>query len=122
MGFYFNYRLVKKILCSGASLAYNPNMQLSKDQVKKVAKLANLPISEEEEETYSKQLSAIIDYIEQLKSVKTEGVEPTYNVTGKFSVEAKDEIQESLSQEEALKNSSNIRQGFFVTKGVFEEE
>lgn len=96
-------------------------MQLTKDRVKKVAKLANLPISEEEEEIYSKQLSAIIDYIEQLKSVDTEGIEPTYNVTGKFNVEAKDEVVESISQEDALKNSPNTKNGFFVTKGVFED-
>lgn len=97
-------------------------MQLTATQVKKVAKLANLPISKEEEEIYAKQLSAIIDYIEQLKSVDTKGVEPTYNVTGKMNVEAPDEVTESLSQEEAVMNGSNVKNGYFVTKGVFEEE
>lgn len=96
-------------------------MKLTRDQVKKVAKLANLPISNQEEEMYSKQLSAIIDYIEQLKSVDTEGVKPTYNTTGKSSIEAKDKVVDSLTQEEALQNASNSKNGFFVTKGVFEE-
>lgn len=97
-------------------------MKLSKDQVKKVAKLANLPLTEVEEETYSDQLSKILDYIDQLNSVNTNGVEPTYNVTGQSNVMREDEMAESLSQDEALQNSSNSKNGLFVTKGVFNEE
>lgn len=104
-----------------ASIGYNPSMQLTREQVRKVAKLANLPMSEKEEEVYAKQLSVIIDYIDQLQKVDTEGVEPTFNVSGKVNVEGKDEITPSLSQQEALANASSKRQGFFVTKGVFEE-
>lgn len=92
-----------------------------KIDVKKVAKLANLPLSEAEEEKYSDQLSKILDYIDQLDSVDTSGVEPTYNVSGLENVMAKDEIKESLSQDDATKNGAQVKDGFFVTKGVFEE-
>ena len=89
--------------------------------MQKVAKLANIPVSEEEVEKYSDQLSKILDYIDQLNSVDTAGVEPTFNITGLSNVLRDDEVGESLSQEEALKNTSQKKEGFFVTKGVFEE-
>lgn len=95
-------------------------MKLSRDQVKKVSKLANLPIPIEAEEKYSEQLSKILDYIDTLNKVHTENVEPTFNVTGNSNVLAEDEIKESLSQEKVLQNATNKKEGFFVTKGVFE--
>ena len=96
-------------------------MKLNPQQVQKVAKLANIPVSEEEVEKYSDQLSKILDYIDQLNSVDTAGVEPTFNITGLSNVLRDDEVGERLSQEEALKNTSQKKEGFFVTKGVFEE-
>ncbi|MDO8498335.1 MAG: Asp-tRNA(Asn)/Glu-tRNA(Gln) amidotransferase subunit GatC [bacterium] len=96
-------------------------MKLTADQVKKVAKLANLPLSDEEIEKYSGQLSKILDYIDQLNSADTSEVEPTFNVTGLSNVLREDKVGESLPQEEALQNASQVKDGFFVTKGVFEE-
>lgn len=97
-------------------------MKLTLDQVKKVAKLANLPLSNEEEEKYADQLSNILDYIEQLNKVDTSNVEPTFNVTGQSNVMREDETSICLSQEEALLNAPKKKNGMFETKGVFEEE
>ncbi len=97
-------------------------MKLSPDQVKKVAKLANLPIKDSEIEKYSHQLSAILDYIDQLKEIDTEKVTPTYNVSSKNTVLRPDEISQSLPQDEVLKNASQTERGFFKTKGVFSDE
>ncbi len=97
-------------------------MRLTKDEVKKVAKLANLPLSDEEEEKYSQQLSKILDYIEQLNSVNTDGVEPTFNVSGQENVVRADEPVASLTQDEALQNAPQRENGFFVTKRVLGEE
>lgn len=96
-------------------------MKLTSDQVKKVAKLANLPLTTEEEEKYSEQLSQILDYIDQLNQVDTSNIEPTFNVTGLNNVMRKDETVVSLSQEEALSNASKKNDDMFETKGVFEE-
>lgn len=82
-------------------------MKLISDQVKHVAKLANLSISEAEEKKYSKQLSKILDYIEQLNQVDTLEVEPQFNVTGLANVMRSDEYLLGLSQEEALQNAPN---------------
>jgi len=97
-------------------------MSLSRNQVKHVAKLANLPLTPQEEEKYSQQLSKILDYIDQLNSVDTKNVEPTFNVSSQSNVEAKDEIGECLSQADTLSNAPKKQDGFFVTKGVFQEE
>jgi len=96
-------------------------MKLSIDQVKKVAKLANLPLNPSEEEKYSKELSAILDYIDKLNSVNTDSIEPTFNVTGQSNIFAEDITDKSLSQGEAVKNASSEEKGLFITKGVFEE-
>lgn len=97
-------------------------MKLTKDQVKHVAKLANLPLSSEEEEKYSEQLSKILEYVEQLNKVDTSDVEPTFNVSEQANIEAEDKLDECLSQEDALSNIPHKNNGFFVTKGVFEDK
>lgn len=98
-------------------------MKLTKNQVKHVAKLANLPLSSEEEEKYAEQLSKILEYIDQLNSVDTKDVEPTFNVSGQVNVLAKDEIGDcALPQVDALSNAPKKQEGFFVTKGVFDSE
>ena len=93
-------------------------MKLSTDQVKEVAKLANLPLTFEEEGLYSEQLSKILDYIEQLNQVDTSGVEPTFNVSGQVNVYHQDETIAGISQEEALSNTSQKEKGMFVVKRV----
>lgn len=103
-------------------------MKLTSEQVKKVAKLANLPLTEEEEEKYSEQLSKILEYAEQLNQVDTlvarpghVPVEPTFNVTGLSSVMREDEPQVCLSQEEALSGAPRKKGSMFETKEVFED-
>lgn len=97
-------------------------MKLSADQVKKVAKLANLPLTEGEIEKYSEQLSKVLDYIDQLNEVEAANVEPTFNVTGQSNVLREDTTAKCLSQKEALLNAPKEKDGMFETKGVFEEE
>jgi aspartyl-tRNA(Asn)/glutamyl-tRNA(Gln) amidotransferase subunit C len=98
-------------------------MKLTRDAVKHVAKLANLPLTPQEEEKYSKQLSRILDYIDQLNSVDTSDVEPTFNVSGRSNVMSEDKLGDcTISQGDALSNTPKKQDGFFVTKGVFQEE
>lgn len=97
-------------------------MKLTKDAVKHVAKLANLPLTSEEEEKYAQQLSKILEYIDQLNKVDTTGIESTFNVSGQENVMRRDETEPSLSQEDVLSNAPKKQNGFFVTKGVFDHE
>lgn len=66
-----------------------------KDEVKHIAKLARLGITEEEEEKFQKDLSSILDYFEMLKELDTLAVEPTHHPTEKFMDNGfrKDEIR-----------------------------
>lgn len=91
------------------------------DQVKKVAKLANITLTPEEEKLFASQLSQILGYVEKLNQVNTKNIEPTFNVTGLKNVMRTDVIGESLTQDAALQNT-RPKNGFFVTKGVFEDE
>lgn len=97
-------------------------MKLTSDTVKKVAQLANLPIASDEEEKYSRQLSKILDYFEQLNKINTENVEPLFNVTNLSNTFRNDKTSVGLTQDEALGNASNKKNGFFATKGIFENE
>lgn len=97
-------------------------MQLSSEQVKKVAKLANLNLTPSEEEKFSQQLSKILDYIDELNSVDTSSVEPTFNVSGRENILREDISETGLTQEEALSNAPVKRDGFFVSRGVFNNE
>ena len=96
-------------------------MHLNSDQVKKVAKLANLDINDSEIEKYCEQLSKTLDYIELLEKVDTSRVDPTFNITDNFNVMSDDTAIESLTTEEALKNGKS-KNGYFITKGVFDNE
>lgn len=90
--------------------------------VKHVAKLANLPLTAEEEEKYLQQLSQILEYVDQIDSIDTSNIEPTFNVSGQENIIREDKIGPCLPQDEAISNGSNIKDSSFVTKGVFDNE
>ncbi len=96
-------------------------MKLTKDQVKHVAKLANLPLTDEEVTKFEEQLSETLDYIDQLNEIDTTGVEPTSQVTGLENVLREDETKPSLSQDEALGNTKSKQNGFFKVKAILEQ-
>lgn len=96
-------------------------MKLSKDAVKHVAKLANLPLTDAQIEEYGDQLSKILDYVELLNTVDTSDVEPTFNISLANTVWREDQEETGLLQEEALKNAASIQNSCIVTKGVFKE-
>lgn len=68
-------------------------MQLSKQEIQHVAKLARLDLTEEEIKKYGEQLSAVLSYIDQLSEVDTTGVEPTAQVTGLENVWREDAVE-----------------------------
>lgn len=93
-----------------------------KFDIKHVAKLANLTLTQEEEEKFSKQLEETAEYVEGLNEVNTENIEPTSQVTGLENITREDEIKPSLTQEEALKNAKSTHNGFFKVKGILNSE
>lgn len=70
-------------------------MQLTKEEVQSIARLARLECSEQELSMYADQLSAVLNYVEMLNEVDTENVEETCQVTGLMDVFREDEIIET---------------------------
>ena len=94
----------------------------SKININHIAKLANLPLTSEESSIYEKQLEGILKYVEQIESADTKNTEPTFNVSTNNNVIRKDTVNKGFTQEEALANTKNKKDGFVVTKGVFEND
>lgn len=65
---------------------------LSRDDVLKLARLARLQLTEEEIPKYQKEISAILEYVEQLQQADVDTLEPTYQVTGLKNVGRTDEV------------------------------
>ncbi len=96
-------------------------MEISKEQVEHVAKLARLEVNEDEKAIFARQLSAILTYMDQLKEVETEGVEPTATVLPAENVFREDVVRPSLPQEQALANAPDQAEGFIRVPKILED-
>ena len=99
----------------------NIKMKLTKDQVKKVAKLAALSLNKEEIERFGKQLSETLEFVKKLDETDTKNTEATYSVTGLENITREDEVEPSLSADEALQNAKEKEGNFFKVKAIFNE-
>lgn len=93
-----------------------------KIDVRHIAKLANLPLSETESGKFEKQLSDVLEYVKKLEGLDTSGVEPTSQVTGLENILREDAVTNSLSQEQALSGTGNKHNGFFAVKGILDRD
>jgi len=84
-----------------------------KINVKHIAKLANLPLSVEEEIKFEKQLLEILSYVEKLKKIDTKNAKITSQITGLENVTSEDKASPSLTQDESLSNSKSNHNGLF---------
>lgn len=94
--------------------------EISKEQVKHVAHLSRLAISDEEVETMTKQLGDIIKYAELLNELDTDNVEPTTHVLDLKNVLRKDEPRKWIDKEDALKNAPDQKGGQFRVPSILE--
>jgi aspartyl-tRNA(Asn)/glutamyl-tRNA(Gln) amidotransferase subunit C len=95
-------------------------MSLTPDEVRWVAHLARLELSDAELETMTRQLSAILDYVQQLKEVPTEGVEPLAHPLPIHDVFRDDVPAPSLTVDAALANAPQRQGDFFSVPAVLE--
>lgn len=95
-------------------------MKLSTEEVRRIALLARLGVTEEETEKLREQLSNILENFEILQEVDTTGIPPTAQVTGMENVVREDEAAPSLSQKEIMANAPREEAGFFRIKAVLE--
>ena len=87
-------------------------MALTLDEVRRIAALARLRLSADEERTFAVQLSAILDHVRQLEELDVSGVEPmTHALAAGEAPETRlDAVEPGLSPEEALA-SAPAREG-----------
>ncbi len=88
-----------------------------------IAKLANLPISSDEESVLETQLTETLTYVEMLQEIDTKNVKPTAQVTGLENVWREDVVDSTrtFSQEQALANASHVHDGYFVVPQLISE-
>jgi len=92
------------------NLRYNDCMtQISRDDVLHLAQLSSLELGDAEIDGLQVDISNILGYVEQLGKLDTQGVEPTYQVTGLSSVWRDDSvINYGITREELLARSSEV--------------
>jgi aspartyl-tRNA(Asn)/glutamyl-tRNA(Gln) amidotransferase subunit C len=95
-------------------------MSLTLNDVRWVAQLARLQLSDPELETMARQLGAIVEYVNQLQEVKTDGIEPLYHASPIHNVFREDEPRPSLPVDEALANAPDRRGDFYGVPAVLE--
>ena len=89
--------------------------------VRRVAELARIELSDEEAVTYQGQLDAVLEHLDHLAQVDVEGVEPTAYPTPVSNVLRKDETRDGLTREAALGNAPREAKGQFQVPKVIEK-
>ncbi len=91
--------------------------KLTRDDILKLARLSRLHVTEDEITRFSDEISAILQYVEQLQSVDLNGLEPTSQVTGLVNVERPDEVKDyGVTSAELLKNAPATENGHIKVK------
>ncbi|MFM7220031.1 MAG: Asp-tRNA(Asn)/Glu-tRNA(Gln) amidotransferase subunit GatC [Nodosilinea sp.] len=91
------------------------------EQVRKVAHLARLALSAEEEQQFTSQLSSILDYVDQLKALDTEAVEPTTRAIELNNITRPDALAPFGDREVMLDCAPDREGDFFKVPKILEE-
>lgn len=93
--------------------------KISADEIKKLARLSRISLSEEEITKFQKEIESILGYVDQLAEVDIEGVATTSQVTGLTNVTRADEVSDyGVSREDLLKNVPDQEKGYIKVKRV----
>ncbi len=91
---------------------------ISKEEVKHIAKLARLGLTEKEIKKMQKELSSILDYIEKLKEVDTSKIEPTSHSMRLENVMRIDQSEKPLKSQKLLELAPETKNGYLKTKPI----
>jgi len=97
------------------------DVKITLTEVEHVARLARLALDADEKERMRSQLDAILGYVEQLRRVNTDGVEPTAHVLPLVNVLRDDEVRPSYPVEAMLANAPDAQDGQFRVPRILEE-
>ena len=96
-------------------------MEVNDLLIENLAKLSHLSFSEQEKKEIKADLQEMISFIEKLKEVNTEGVEPLLHMSTNVNVLRDDIVQGSVSREEALKNAPETDGTYFKVPKVIKK-
>ncbi len=95
-------------------------MSVSKEEVKYIARLSKLYLTEEELEKNTHDLSSIIDFANELSSICVDNVKPTAHILDIQNVFRKDEVEPSYEREKILQNAPTKDAGCITVPKVVE--
>ncbi len=90
-------------------------------QVKKVAKLARLELTDAEIDEFTGQLAAILEYVQKINLLNTQDVEPLAHCLPVSNVFREDAVKESLGTEKVLANAPQRDDKFFIVPKILDE-
>jgi aspartyl-tRNA(Asn)/glutamyl-tRNA(Gln) amidotransferase subunit C len=96
-------------------------MGIDREQVRKVAHLARLDLTEDEEMQFCDQLSSILDYFEQMSELDTENVPPTARAIDTSNVTRTDRLETSSERDDMLASAPDREEDFFKVPQIFQE-
>lgn len=91
---------------------------LSLEEVKKIAHLSRIELKDSELEKFQKDLSSILNYVEELQKVDTDGLEIVASVTGLENVQRDDKAAAVDYQEQIMANAPEIKDGYYKVKSI----
>jgi len=95
-------------------------LSLTPEEVKHIARLARVGLSEDEVARFQVQLSEILEYFERLREVDTEKLPPTAHTLAMHNVMRDDEPQPSFDKEEVLANAPQREDDLFRVRAILE--
>jgi len=95
-------------------------MKITREEVEKIALLARLELTEQEAETFTGQMDAILAYVDKLNELNTDGIVPTAHAVPVENAFRMDEVKESIGIENALANAPKREGNFFRVPKVIE--
>ncbi|MEJ2648690.1 MAG: Asp-tRNA(Asn)/Glu-tRNA(Gln) amidotransferase subunit GatC [Sedimentisphaerales bacterium] len=95
--------------------------KIDQEQVRKVAKLSRLDLTDSEIEEFTGQLGAILQYVEKMNELDTENVEPLAHCLPVSNVFREDCVKESLGTEKTLANAPQRDEMFFRVPKILDE-
>lgn len=91
---------------------------LTIEEVQKIAQLARIELADGEAEKFQKELSSVLDYVNELQQVNTDGVEIVSSVTGLENVEREDEAVMIDYQEKIMSNAPDRKDNYYKVKSI----
>lgn len=93
---------------------------ITRDQVVHISSISKLKFTEEELDDFTEKFDQVIGFLEKIKDVDTENVEPTFTINDEDGIMKENGESQTLSREEVLENTVESQYGYFKILKVVE--